>query len=123
MFLCVILVIYRTRYTVAPAHYRKLIHVRHLLQSIGFNNVWMNQGVGSVDLFIRILKERLNDNFIQNWNSELKEFSRARTYVQFCNFRPQPYLTCITLEKFRTSLSRWDRKSIEVGGHWPLWLG
>ena len=42
--------------------------VKHLLQSIGFNNVWMNQGVGNVNLFIRMLKERLNDNFIQNWN-------------------------------------------------------
>ena len=39
--------------------------VRHLLQSIGFNNVAMNQGAGNVNLFIRILKERLNDNFIQ----------------------------------------------------------
>ena len=29
--------------------------VRHLLQSIGFNNVWMNQGVGK--LFISILKK------------------------------------------------------------------
>ena len=38
--------------------------VRQLLQSIGFNNVWMNQCVGNVNLFIRILKERLNDNFI-----------------------------------------------------------
>jgi len=61
--------------------------VRHLLQSIGFNNVWMNQGVGNVNLFIRILKERFIDNFLQNWNSELIESSRARTYVMFCNFR------------------------------------
>ena len=72
--------------------------VRHLVQSIRLNNVWMNQGVGNVNLLIRILKERLNDNFIQNWNSELIESSRARTYVMFCNFRQQPYLTCITLE-------------------------
>ena len=40
------------------------------------------------------------------YNSELIESSRARTYVLFCNFRLQPYLTCITLEKFRMSLSR-----------------
>ena len=47
--------------------------VRHLLQSIGFNNVWINQVFVNVNLFIRILKERLNDNFIQIWNSELIE--------------------------------------------------
>jgi len=66
----------------------------------------VNQGVGNVNLFIRILKERLNDNFIQKWNSELVESSRARTYVLFHNVRLRPYLTCITLEQFRISLSR-----------------
>ena len=35
--------------------------VRHLLQSIGFINVWINQVFGNVNLLIRILKE-LNDN-------------------------------------------------------------
>jgi len=39
----------------------------------------MNQGVENVNWFIRILKERLNDNFIHTWNSELIESSRART--------------------------------------------
>ena len=66
----------------------------------------MNQGFGNVNLFIHILKERLNDNFIQNWNSELIESLRVRTYVLFCIFRLQPYLTCMMLEKFRISLSR-----------------
>ena len=45
--------------------------VRHLLQSIGFNNVWINQVFRNVNLFIHILKERLNDIFIHIWNSEL----------------------------------------------------
>ena len=36
--------------------------VRHVLQSKGFHNVWINQVFGNVNLFIRILKERLNDN-------------------------------------------------------------
>ena len=79
----------------------------------------MNQGFGNVNLFIRILKERLNDNFIQNWNSELIESSRARTYVLFCIFRLQPYLTCMMLEKFRISLSRLrmssHRSKVETG--------
>jgi len=39
--------------------------VRHLLQSVGFKNVWMNQSVGNVHLFIRIFKERLNDTVIR----------------------------------------------------------
>ena len=57
-------------------------------------------------MFIHILKERLNDNFIQNWNSELIESSRVRPGVLVYKFSLQPYLTCITLEQFRISLSR-----------------
>ena len=41
--------------------------VRHLLQSIGFNNVWINQVFGNVNLFIHILKERFNDIFYNSF--------------------------------------------------------
>jgi len=82
----------------------------------------MNQGVGNVNWFIRIL----NDIFIQHWNSELIEPSRARTYVLFCNFRLQPYLTWTTLERFRISLSRLKmssrRLTVETGGWQNLQL-
>jgi len=53
--------------------------VRHLFKSIGFNTVWINQGVGNLNCFICILKERLNDNFILNWNAVLIKSSLART--------------------------------------------
>ena len=79
----------------------------------------MNQGDGNVNLCIRILKKRLNDNLVQNWNLELIESSRVRTYVLFCNFRLQPYLTWTTLERFRISLSRLKmsshRSKVETG--------
>ena len=88
--------------------------LRYLLQSIGFNNVWMKQGVGNVNLFICIFKERLNNKVIQNWNSDLIECSRARTYVLFHNVRLQPYVTCITLEQFRISLSRLKMSSYRL---------
>ena len=80
----------------------------------------MNQGFVNVNLFICILKERLNDNFLQNWNSELIESLRVRTYVLFCIFRLQPYLTCMMLEKFRISLSRLRMSShrLKVDGRW-----
>ena len=42
----------------------------------------MNQGVGNVNFFIRILKERLNDNFKQNWNSEFIE-SRVPEHMYY----------------------------------------
>jgi len=60
-------------------------------------------------LFIRILKERLNDYFVQNWNSECIGYSRERTYILFLDVTLKPYLqpyNLITLEKSRNSFSR-----------------
>ena len=41
--------------------------VMYLLQSLGFNEVWINQCVGDVDIFLNLVKQRLTDTFIQNW--------------------------------------------------------
>ena len=39
--------------------------VRHLLLSLGFYEVWMQQGVGNIKSFISLLKQRLTDTFIK----------------------------------------------------------
>ena len=41
--------------------------VRHLLMSLGFYKVWLEQGVGSYNIFISLLKQCLTDTFIPNW--------------------------------------------------------
>ena len=51
--------------------------VRNLLGSLGFNEVWIQQSVGDEKLFMLILKQRLNDNFMQTWNAELNQSTRA----------------------------------------------
>ena len=51
--------------------------VCHLLLSLGFYEVWMHQGVGSIKSFISLFKQRLTDTFIQNWRARLEEPSRA----------------------------------------------
>ena len=43
--------------------------VKRLLGTVGFNNVRLAQGVGNVNSFFSLVKQRLHDNFIQNWNS------------------------------------------------------
>ena len=45
--------------------------VKDLLFSLGFNEVWLQQGVGNYNIFISLLKQRLTDNFIQNWQARL----------------------------------------------------
>ena len=49
--------------------------LKHLLSSLGFHEVWVNQGVGNYNAFIGFLKLRLTDTFIQNWRSRLEESS------------------------------------------------
>ena len=42
--------------------------VKLLLESLGFGRVWIEQRVGDVNMFLRVFKQRLTDNFIQGWN-------------------------------------------------------
>ena len=53
------------------------LFVKRLLSNLGFYEVWLQQNVGDVKVFLSVVKERLQDNFIQNWNAELNESSRA----------------------------------------------
>ena len=93
--------------------------LRDMLSNLGFYGVWVNQGVGNKNLFLAEFKQRLNDNFIQNWNSRLVESSRANFYRLFSKFEHQLYLETIKVTKFRITLSKLrlssHRLEIEVG--------
>ena len=51
--------------------------VRDLLSRMGFQDVWLNQGVGNMELFLSLFKQRITNNFIQNWHGRLNNSSRA----------------------------------------------
>lgn len=93
--------------------------VRDLLSTLGFYEVWLNQGVGNKGNFLTELKLRLNDNFIQSWNSRISESSRANFYSLFSNFNFQLYLDTVKVKKFRIAFSKLrlssHRLEIEVG--------
>ena len=61
--------------------------LRDLLSNLGFYEVWLNQGIKNKNMFE--FKQRLNDGFMQNWNSRLEESSRANFYTLFSNFDHQ----------------------------------
>ena len=73
--------------------------VKRLLDSLGFNNVWLAQGVGNVNVFLNLVKQRIHDNFIQNWNSRLEESSRATSYTRINSFQFQHHLNFIKVKK------------------------
>ena len=93
----------------------------HLLFSMGFNEVWIQQGVGNINNFISVFKQRLTDNFIQNWQSRLAESSRAIFYRSFATFQFQPYLDKVNVFKYLQAYSKLRMSShrLEVeAGRW-----
>ena len=67
--------------------------------SLGFYDVWVNQGVGNKRAFLNVFKQRLSDNFMQDWNSRLVESSRANFYSLFLNFEHQLCLETLNVKK------------------------
>ena len=56
-----------------------------LLQSLGFNDAWLFQGVRNENAFTQIVTQRLNDVFIHKWiadmTNSLETSNRAKTYL------------------------------------------
>ena len=102
-----------------PEHNSWAKSVKVLLENLGFYYVWLNQGVENVNMFLKLFKERLYDNFKQNWTAELEFSSRARTFSLFCSFEYQKYLDEIKVNKFKVALTRFrtsaHRLEIEAG--------
>ena len=94
--------------------------VRHLLMSLGFYEVWLNQGVGNVDIVISVFKQRLTDNFIQNWQDRLGISTHARFYKSFAQFQLQPDLEINNVFKYMQALRKLrissHRLEVEAGG-------
>ena len=69
------------------------------IESLGLNNVWIYKGVGNIKAFLAVVKQRLTDNFIQNWNERLQASARAITYSLFNDFSYKAYLDVVKIEK------------------------
>ena len=103
----------------AKKNWASLLH--NLLLSMGFNDVWLQQGVGNYNNFISMFKQRLSDVFIQNWHSRIEQSSRAVFYMSFATFQFQPYLGKVNVSKYLNALStlRMSSHRLEVeAGRW-----
>ena len=59
--------------------------IRDLLCKNGYGYVWMYRSVGNVSTFCCIIKERLCDNFKQNWNTKMVDSSNFDCFYSFKN--------------------------------------
>jgi len=86
--------------------------LKDLLYYLGFYEVWLLQEVGHCKIFLSLVKQRIKDNYVQNWNGESSNMSRGHVYKHISCFQFQPYLYILTIDTFRISLTK-----IRVSSH------
>lgn len=75
-------------------------NVRLCLFKFGFGFVWMEQGVGDINGFLRVFKQRMIDCKWQEWSEHVNESERFSMYRSFCNpLDTLPAYLCIELDK------------------------
>jgi hypothetical protein len=94
--------------------------IKSILQEHGFLYVWLQQS----DIYTQIpfleIKQRIIDNFLQRWYSEVVNSRRLETYSLFKHaFERERYLEVITDQRFKNALARFrtssHRLNIEIG--------
>ena len=96
--------------------------VRQLLFSYGFGYVWIYEGVGDINGFVKAFKQRLIETSKQDWHSNTMTSSKARHYryimptLQTARyiFYDIPIIFRIALTKLRCSV---HKLHIETGRH------
>ena len=107
--------------------YNWVSDVKQLLCSIGFGDVWYNQGVIDQTGFLCVIKQRLFDIFKQSWSARLVESPRARFYRQVvdqhmfhrqldiipCNYRIALTRLIVSSHRLRVETGRWERPVVQ----------
>ena len=110
------------------ANVKWVVHIKHILENYGMSDVWENQdqlfvegGKGAVNWIKSRVENRLRDQFIQQWRSDLDSHSSCYLYKEYkTKFVCEKYLinlsvsNRIALCKLRTNN---DRLAIVVGRH------
>ncbi|KAL4233737.1 hypothetical protein ACF0H5_008417 [Mactra antiquata] len=104
-----------------PGKINWALNVKNTLQNLGFYEVWFFQGVGNVSHFLHVFNSRIKDNYLQLWNTEINNSSRASSYILFSNFEFKKYLDIVHINKYRYALSRLRMSSHKLNietGRW-----
>ena len=66
------------------------------MQKLGFAEYWLNQAVPHPNSFSKIVKERIKDQFLQNWSEQLFSSSACSNYRIFkTDFKFEEYFTLL----------------------------
>ena len=81
-----------------------LQYIKTILDETGFSYIWTLQEVPNINTFPNQIKQRLQDQYIQQWSADLNLSNKCRSYRIF--------KLKFELEKYLCSLSPFNRKII-----------
>ena len=55
---------------------------------------------GTCNRLLETFKQRVQDNFMQEWHARLQNFTRARYYLNIATFKNQVYLDIVNVKNF-----------------------
>ena len=57
--------------------------ITHVLFTLGFEEVWLEQGVGNIQLFLEIFKQRVKEVALLDWSNKCNENAKLSNFVNF----------------------------------------
>ena len=88
----------------------------------GFGILWLCQGVGYEMRFVAEFKDKLISCYKQNWHSEIESDEIYKWYYSFKNsFVAENYLSFITTNRFRDTLTRFRLRACGLRSH-KIWF-
>jgi hypothetical protein len=96
--------------------------VKQLLYDLGFGRAWMQQGVGCSHSFLALCKQRLTDQFITRWNTQMNNSTDALFYREVKSvLEYSAYISWLTVPRYRYSFEKFLTKNSKlpvVVGKW-----
>lgn len=81
--------------------------IKILLTRNGFGYVWHEQYIANDKLFLHAFTQRLKDQFLQDWSSNISNSPKLMCYSNFKTiFEHENYLSHINIRKFRSALAK-----------------
>ena len=84
-------------------------NIKSLLIKLGFEHVWLNQGVENKEYFLLILRQRIRDIWLLDFNNRLENSTRAIFFRTILSHNFCKYLDVINIRKYRIALARLRR--------------
>lgn len=96
-----------------------LDNVKNLICTNGYSNIWYEHNVTNISWFVKSFKQKLKDEYIQNWSSLVDKASSGINYRMFKEtFQINNYFSYLTNKKIRIMTAfrtRNHRLPIEIG--------